>query len=222
MLKTIEDLDRFNLAREPMLIYFGLKDSLRIIDLWSDGENVDLKVLKWTYKFITKINPFLWEKWFDCVFLRKEIPLYRDLLCYKHRWEWFGHFYDPYAVEKPFKLSNLWGFVGVPPKEEVLKAFKNPLIKNKMINRLIWAFNAKPDKPRTFTRMSRFSGKEFTITISSGSRFGIYSPIMELPLDDPCTIFWSIKNLREFDLSPTKTVLFKNLIFKLLNFLEKI
>ena len=222
MLKDITDLRRFDIEREPLLVYFGLKNSLEIVSSWEDSKSSDDKVAGWTYKFVTKINPFLWEKWFDCVFLRKEIPLYRDLLFYRHKWEWFGHFLDPYSVEKSYKLSNLWGYVGVPPMDEVLKAFKHPVIKNALINRLIWAFNSKPKAAKTITKKSRFSGKEVSFTISSGSRFGIDAPVMELPSDDPCTIFWSIKNLREYDLSSTKTVLFRNIISDLLSFLDKI
>ena len=219
---NLEDLDRFDLNRESLILYVGLSDSLKIISSWEDSNSGNENVLKWTYKFVTKINPFLWEKWFDCIFTRKEIPLYRDLLYYKHKWAWFGHFYDPYGVEKPYKLSNLWGFVGVPPTYEVLAAFKHPLIKNAMINRLIWAFSTTPNKPKTITRISKLTGKEVSIRISSGSRFGIDFPVVELPTDDPCTIFWSIKNLREFDLSVTKTVLLKKLVFKLIILLEMI
>ena len=218
----LEDLDRFDLNRESLILYFGLKDSLKIISSWESSKTTNKKVLAWVYKFVTKINPFLWEKWFDCIFKRKEIPLYRDLLFYKNKWAWFGHFHDPYGVEKPYKLSNLWGFVGVPPLDEVLIAFKSPLIKNTMIDRLIWAFTATPNKSKTVTKISKFTGKEVSITISSGSRFGIDFPVVELPADDPCTIFWSIKNLREFDLSVTKTVLFKKLVFELIILLENI
>ena len=220
-LENLLDLERFNLDNESMLTYFGLKEALEILaKSESETEISDRKVHEWTINFVSKINPFLWHKWFECIFVLKKIPLYRSLLFVRNGWEWFGKDKDEYGSEKTYKLSNLWGFVGTPEKAKVLKALKHKEIKLIMEKRISEAFSAFPKPPVRTIKISKFTGKSYVHCSSATSGLGFYIPAVGIPSDDPSTIFWSIKNLREFGLSKEKTIYYKKLIINLLSFIS--
>ena len=222
-LESIEDLNRYDIESEEMLIYFGIQDALKITNRWTPSEEeIDEKVVNWTKKFVLHTNPFLWAKWFHVLFNEKEIPLYRDLLYSRAKFEWFSRFSNIYNIEKPYKVSNLWGFVGMPAKNEVEKAFRNETVKKMVIEKLIWAFSAEPKKSTFIKKKSRFSDKIITVEIHPTSRFGFRIPAVNTSPLDPGKVFWGISNLREFHVKGEKLLFFKKLIYDLLNFLESI